>query len=293
MLQSISLGWTWTVGDDQGYSKYVYALHVAYAFYSTLLAGRAVYQNTVEPHSTSIIHLAILMVVPTTLLFFVTILPSSHPVGIALAQNVPLLLWLHYAVLALYFVVMLVAITIPMGPPLHFSPARVYSEKTVSSATNFDRNNVCGVVGASVLDYLLFSYTTKVVMLGHTSESLEIADLPIVPLNMRATQLYAAMKRTMRTVKWRLKLWRPRIGSGWQLAYQLLRVNILPTTALVLMAMVSACLFYAPPLFLQRVVLYLESDPERKDRSWGWFYVVGMFFANILSYLGKSCHMAL
>ena len=82
------------------------------------------------------------------------------------------------------------------------------------------------------------------------------------------------MKRTMRTVRWRLKFWRPRIGSGWQLAYQLLRVNLLPIVALVLMGMVSASLFYAPPLFLQRVVLYLESDPERKDRSWGWFYIM-------------------
>ena len=51
------------------------------------------------------------------------------------------------------------------------------------------------------------------------------------------------------------------------------------------MVMVSACLFYTPPLFLQWVMLYLKLDPERKDQSWGWFYIVGMFFANVLSYL--------
>lgn len=38
VLQSISISWTWTIDNDQGYSKYVYALHVAYMFYSTLLA---------------------------------------------------------------------------------------------------------------------------------------------------------------------------------------------------------------------------------------------------------------
>ena len=138
----------------------------------------------------SIIHLAILTVMPTTLLLFVTILPSSHPVGIAMAQNIPFLLWLHCAVSALYFVATLVIITIPMGPTLHFSPARVYSEKMVLSTTNLDRNNVYDVIGASVLDYLLFSHTTKVVMLGYTSESLEIHDVepspaPVLSLRIR------------------------------------------------------------------------------------------------------------
>lgn len=287
VLQSISLGWTFIV-DDERHSQYVYALHVAYAFYSTILAGQAVYHSTLKAHSTSIIHLAILTVVPTSLLFTAAILPSSHPVSITLAQNVPFLFWLYYAVLALYFVATLITFTMPTGPPLYFPPENIYSEKTILSATNPDQNNVCGVVGASVWDYLLFSYTTKVVMLGFTSESLEIGDLPIVPRNMRATHLYTTMKRTMRSVKWRLKFWKPRIGSGWQLAYQLLRVNILPMTALLVLAMFSACLFYAPPLFLQQVVLYLESDPERKDRSWGWFHVVGLFFANTLSYLATG-----
>ncbi|KAL4079580.1 hypothetical protein J3A83DRAFT_4368342 [Scleroderma citrinum] len=284
VLQSISLGWTFMV-DDEGYSKYTYGLHVAYAFYATILAGRAVYQNTVEAHAVSIIHLAVLTFMPTILLFAAAILPSSLPVSITLAQNVPFLLWIYYVVLALYFVITIIIFTMPTGPPLHFPPENVFSEKTVLNATNHDQNNVSGIVGSSVWGYLLFSYTTKVVMLGYTSESLEIGDLPIIPRNMRATYLYAAMRRTMRTVKWRLKLWNPRIGSGWQLAYQLLRVNILSMTALVSLGVVSACLFYAPPLFLQQVVLYLESDPERKDRSWGWFYVAGLFFANVFSYL--------
>ncbi|KAG6333895.1 hypothetical protein ID866_5197 [Astraeus odoratus] len=287
VLQSVSLGWTFVV-DDEGYSKYVCALHVAYALYATVLSGRAVYHNTVDLHSMFLIHLATLTFVPTILLFTAAILPSSGPISTTLVQNVPFLLWLYYGVLVLYFIATCIVFTVPTGPPLHFPPENIYSEKTVGRATNPDQNNVCGVVGASIWDYLLFSYTTKVVMLGYTSESLEIADLPVVPGNMRAAHLYSAMKRTLRTVKWRLKLWKPRIGSGWQLAYQLLRVNILPLTALVLLAMVSACLFYTPPLFLKQVVYYLESDPERRDRSWGWFYVAGLFFANAFSYLVTS-----
>ncbi|KIJ58252.1 hypothetical protein HYDPIDRAFT_44556 [Hydnomerulius pinastri MD-312] len=283
VIQSISLGWT--IAADEGDSILLYALHAGYALYLTLLAVRSVYQNTIEPHSESMIHLAVLTVVPTVLLFTTAILPSSASVTVSLLQDIPALRGLWYAVLALYAVATVIVFTMPSGPSMHFPPENIYSEKTMKAATNLDQENVCGVVGASVWDFLLFSYTTKVVMLGYTSESLEIGDLPVVPGNMRGTHLYAAMRHTVRTVKWRLRWWRPKIGSGWELAYRLVMVNILPFTALMLMAVVSACLFYTRPLFLEQVVLYLESDPERKDRSWGWFYVAGLFFANAFSYI--------
>ncbi|KAF9234929.1 hypothetical protein BU15DRAFT_78554 [Melanogaster broomeanus] len=283
VLQSTSLGWTFSA--DEGDSILVYALHVAYAFYLASLAVRSVYQNAIEPHSDSMIHLAILTFVPTVLLFTTAILPSSTPVALSLLLSLPTLLWLWYAVLFLYFVTTVIVFTTPMGPPMHFPPENIYSEKTIKAATNADQNNVCGLVGASVWDFLLFSYTTKVVMLGYSSESLDIGDLPVVPGNMRGTHLYASMRHTLRTVKWRLSWWRPKVGSGWLLAYRLVRVNLLPLTALVSMAAFSACLFYTPPLFLEQVVLYLQSDPNREDRGWGWFYVAGLFFANAFSYI--------
>jgi hypothetical protein len=43
------------------------------------------------------------------------------------------------------------------------------------------------------------------------------------------------------------------------------------------LAAIGAVLYYAPPFFLQKLVKYLETDPERHDRSWGWFYSFGMF----------------
>lgn len=284
VLQAIALGWTFVV-DDKEYNKYAYVVHSIYAFYVTTLAGRAVYRNTVDTHATYIIHLATLAFVPTILFFVVAILPSSHPFSVDPAQDVPFVVWTSYTVLLLYFIATYIIFTIPMGPPLHFPPETIYSEKTAGIATNPDQNNVCGIVDASVWSYLLFNYTTKVVMLGYTSESLEIGDLPIVPGNMRATHLYASMRKAIRTVRWRLKCWKPKIGSGWQLGYQLLRVNVLPLMGLVILAMVSACLFYASPFFLKMVVSYLESDPERRDRSWGWFYVACMFLATSCTYL--------
>ncbi|KAF8549145.1 P-loop containing nucleoside triphosphate hydrolase protein [Imleria badia] len=277
VLQSLSLGWTFSAGE--GDSNLTYALHVAYAFYLTALAVRSVYQNAIESHSESMIHLAGLTFAPTTLLFAVAMLPTSGPISLSMLQSFSALLGIWYTVLVLYFIVTVVVFTIPMGPPLHYPSETLYSEKVIKAATNRDKDNVCGVVGTSVWGYLLFNYTTKVVMLGYTSESLEIGDLPVVPAGMRGTYLYTSMRRTIRNVKWSLRWWRPRVGSGWELAYRLLRVNTLPLTALVSLAAVSACLFYTPPLFLRQVVMYLESDPNREDRSWGWFYLAGMVFS--------------
>lgn len=274
VLQSVSLGWTFSTGE--GDSNLIHSLHTAYAFYLTALAVRSVYQNAIDPHSESIIHLAVLTFVPTTLLFAVAILPTSRPISQSMLQSFPPLLGIWYTVAVLYFVVTVVVFTIPMGPALHYPFETIYSGGIIQGATNRDENNVCGVVGASVWSYLLFNYTTKVVMLGYTSESLEIGDLPVVPANMRGTNLYTSMRRTIRTVKWGLRWWRPRVGSGWELAYRLLRVNALPLTALVLLAAVSAGLFYTPPFFLRQLVIYLESDPNREDRSWGWFYLACM-----------------
>ena len=97
-------------------------------------------------------------------------------------------------------------------------------------------------------------------MLGATSESLEIGDLPIVTANMRATTLFHYMRASMRQVKLRplaflpsfLCLgrrnwqWKPKLGSGWELMYRLAKVNVVPFTTQIALAAVSACLFYTP-----------------------------------------------
>jgi hypothetical protein len=132
--------------------------------------------------------------------------------------------------------------------------------------------------GASVWDVLLFSYTTKVVLLGNTAESLNIGDLPIVPGSMRATYLFRSMRSALSTIHLRRFIyWDIRPGSGWELAYRLAYVNRRGFMAQMALAAIGAVLYYAPPFFLQKLVKYLETDPERHDRSWGWFYSFGIF----------------
>lgn len=139
-------------------------------------------------------------------------------------------------------------------------------------------------------DVLLFSYTTKVVMLGNVAESLEIGDLPIVAANMRATTIFANMRTAMR--RWRLRIgsWRPAPGSGVELAYRLLRVNTWTLALIIGLAAVCAIMFYIPAFFLKRVVYYLEVDAARESRGWGFVYCAGLFVSNAVTQIRKlSC----
>jgi len=133
---------------------------------------------------------------------------------------------------------------------------------------------------------LLFSYTTKVVWLGNIATSLDIGDLPIVPANMRSICNYTAMRKTMQSVPLRVSSWSPRPGRGWQLSWQLIRLNYVVFAILILLAAISAVLFYTPAYFFQHFVFYLEIDPERKSKGWGWVYVVGLFATNAIVVLG-------
>jgi len=140
--------------------------------------------------------------------------------------------------------------------------------------------------GDSPWGTLLFSYTTKVVWLGNTATSLEVADLPIVPADMRATFNYSKMRRAMHQIQLRIGSWRPRSGSGWTLAYRMVRLNWMTITVVMVLSAISACLFYTPALFLRQFVAYLEVDRDRRDTGWGWVYVAGIFATNVTMYLG-------
>ena len=142
--------------------------------------------------------------------------------------------------------------------------------------------------GASVWDILLFSYTTKVVMLGNSAESLEIGDLPIVAADMRATTIFANMRAAMRRWKLRIGSWRPAPGSGIELAYRILRVNIWTLAVIIVLASLSAILFYVPAFFLRRVVHYLEVDAMREFRGWGFVYCAGLFVSNACTQIRES-----
>ena len=67
----------------------------------------------------------------------------------------------------------------------------------------------------------------------------------------------------------------------------MVRLNKVVIGAEIALAAVSAMLFYAPALFLNRLVQYLQDDPHREDRRWGWVFVAGLFGLNAFSYFSK------
>ena len=160
-----------------------------------------------------------------------------------------------------------------------------------------DETQTTRVAVASIWGTLLFSYTTKVVMLGYTSASLEIGDLPIVPANMRGTVNFQLMKAALRTpitllsIPFSYRLFSFRKGSGWELLFKLVRLNKVVISAEIALAAVAAVLFYTPAFFLQKLVQYLQDDPHREDRRWGWVFVAGLFSLNAISYLSKCLFM--
>ncbi|KAF7983210.1 hypothetical protein HWV62_23484 [Athelia sp. TMB] len=254
-------------------------LRILFALYTLVFSMHAINLDAIGPHSSAMWHLSMLTFISTAALFSMSILPAPHPLAPAVASpGASAATALTWTTTALYLVSTLLASTLPHGPDLNYNPINIYTPATILGTTHASASNVCGIATASVLSYLTFSYTTCVVMLGHQALSLEIGDLPILPANMRATGAYASMRRALLRAS-------QNKGNGWALGRTLVRLNAPDFITLILLACVVAVLFYAPAFFLQKLVQYVEDDPMREDRRWGWVFVVGLLVVNATGHL--------
>jgi len=286
-LSATAFGWSLAAGDVPTADAVAFLLRTIFSIYLLAVAISWVSQNEVDTHWPTTVHLSTLAALEFALLLVTAFLPDSPaPSTFSSATYGPILRGLWYTTLALSALSTMICITVPRGPQLHFPSSRIYSEKTMSNTTTRVLDNVCGLPSASVWDIFLFSYTTKVVMLGYTSESLEIGDLPIVPADMRATTIYQDFRRAMRRIKLP-RNFKPAVGSGWGLLYRFGVFNAGMLGLVFALAAVCAVLFYSPAFFLQRLVRFLELDgtPDQPERAWGWFYCAGLFGANAVTYL--------
>ncbi|KAJ7826783.1 multidrug resistance-associated ABC transporter [Mycena olivaceomarginata] len=228
-------------------------LNLVFALYLFAVAAFSVTRQTVRLHTESVWHLASLTTLAAPLMGFTAILPGEDLPVLTIEDSILPGLW--YTAFALYVVALLTALDTRLGPDLHYPPSAIYTEKTTAAITNTEETII-----------LFFSYSTPVVMLGNTAASLEIGDLPILTVDMRATLHYASLKRAL-------------LSLGW--------VNSAGLAALTALSLVVGSLFYIPPFFMSRVLTYLENDPQREHPEWGWVWVVCLFGSNVLLFVGQ------
>ena len=145
VFSTVSLGWS--IANIDHIDIKIYSLHLSFAGYIFLISTRSVLQVTTYDHSNSILHLTVLLTVAFSLLGSAAILPDNPPPIAASIDDEPVLLCLWYALLGAYTLGCILAYSTPLGPPLHYPPSDIYSEKTVKSITNMDEQNVCGTTG--------------------------------------------------------------------------------------------------------------------------------------------------
>ncbi|TFK22034.1 multidrug resistance-associated ABC transporter [Coprinopsis marcescibilis] len=297
VVNATTLGFA--TAHEQRHGIVVASLQLAYTVYTLLLSGNAMLLNDAGVHVEAVVHVSALSCLATLLLVSSAILPRSRSefLGIQGLNHSFNEAW--YILIVLYAAVFFVAARTQLGPPLYYPTQWIYLEKTVDigGSGNGNEENVCGLVGASLWDTLLFSYSTKVLQLGgRISPKLEIDELPILPANMRAVWNYTMMRKTLREVKFRVFGWNPKSGKGWGLMYQLVWLNWRVLVLEVGIAAVAAVSFYGPAFFVSRLIGFLEredkgenSDERWKgggeDAMWGWVYVFGILASRTVSCL--------
>lgn len=284
IFDAISLGWLIIADDSSAEIPHIVAssLQLAFSFYILVLSLYTIGEVEVDAHWTSVMHIWGMVSLATALYATRLLLPKS----LTSAPEAPFTKIFDFASLGLYVILFGIASFTNRGPKVHFPPERIYSAKTLSSSAPTVYANVTGYVRESIYSVLLFAYTTPVVMLGYTAESLEIRDLPIVPADMRATPIFTAMRRVYKSIKLP-KMWQSKAGDGWELLYKLFKVNWSTFVLQMSLAAVTAVLYYVPAYFLQSLVHFLEISDEggKPDASWGWVYCAGLFFSIAINYI--------
>ena len=148
VISMLSLGWS--IANNDHDDMKIYGLLLSFAVYVFVISARSVFQVVAADHSTSVLHLTALLTVAFLLLGLTAILPAP-PAEAVSNDDEFVLLGLWYTLLGIYTVGCILAYSTPLGPPLHYPPSDIYSEKTIKTITNTDERNVCGTTGRHLL----------------------------------------------------------------------------------------------------------------------------------------------
>ncbi|KAH8833430.1 multidrug resistance-associated ABC transporter [Flagelloscypha sp. PMI_526] len=258
-------------------------LRVTFDLYIAALASRLLKEGSGSLTSSLTFHLTGLLSTAAVTLIILQALPSE---GKQSYSNVSTLEHLRLASFTIYILATAVALTLPRGPPLHLSAEQFFDDKTVHSATNKDPVNVAGVQWGSVLDLSLFSFAGKVATLASSAASVEIGDLPIIPGSVRSSVNFDLLTKVIRRRGYAATFTKK--GSGWNTLRVLISANKWWLFVDVLIAAVVAVANYLPPIAMQRLIKFIEEDPNRKNIQWGWVAVLAVCLSTLALVLANG-----
>lgn len=192
----------------------------------------------------------------------------------------------------------LIAGTIPHAPRYHFHSQYTYSVQ--SDLSDKHGPNVSENITASVISILLFGWVTPVINAGSSKVQMGLDDLPHLSASFRTVTLFRNFRRAVKSSveqehalqpsTSRTEPDGPRDGLGYaprifnRLLWRLLVVNRVTFGLNCLLALITACLYYLPAFFLNKLLKFLEvsNQVEGKDKAIGYAYCLGLLLSLLL-----------
>lgn len=291
-------------------------LHV-YALY---LAGHHLSQKNVAQHWATTVHMAVLLSVTWLCQAVFVILPDAT---IDRGNNdvfspLPDTNWESRMVqfnfglqplLLLPALIVIVAV-VPRGPKLYFPMEVLYTKQIIASlkehyaakglpATSTpdplnDRiPNVTPEVNCTIMGVILFLHVEPLLHKAKKATSFNVWDLPILQRNMRSMFAFQHIKSVYGDTR-KLKRRQERHGIMGRIdklpeGYNLLAKVFIANKGLfvieIVLAAVTAGLYYLPAVFLQQLTQYLQDNPDRTNIRYGWMMCFGLATSNAIMYL--------
>lgn len=170
-----------------------------------------------------------------------------------------------YILALLCFSSFAVIVTLNSSPATHFEAHKLVGVD--DSANDFvDIANVSPLARASILDRMLFSWSTPLITAVSSKDQIAPKDIPFLPATWRAT-----------TQMYRFSLRPEKRGLIAHLMYINRGVIILQS----FLAATNSLLYYLPAYFLLQLVRLLEAEPNENSYSVGLFLCFGLLVSFI------------
>ncbi|GBC03173.1 hypothetical protein RclHR1_00500021 [Rhizophagus clarus] len=172
----------------------------------------------------------------------------SHSNSVSFSKIKRIRVLLSLANFVLSFIITLVAITTPRGPPL------IHNDRPVF-ATEY----------CSLWDFIMFNIVNQLMKKAYYQPSLNDSDFDHLPYSLRSSPIYNDFKR-----------WRDR-----SLLYRIVSANKKIILLQSLYTIITGILYYAPFAFLYRFIEFVQNYHYGEKLEWGLIYIIGMFLSNV------------